>query len=247
MLRAVIADDDPYMRIILRKALSRISDVEVIAEAENGIKLTQTALSLSPDVVFVDIGMPELDGMESAKRIFNANPDVFIIFATAFDNYAKDAFEVYAFDYLVKPFNVDRIAQTIERIKKVKTERDENLLLKKQVESFNKKDPKIGIRSDNSQCFINIENIVLVTRSGRKTIIYTKNGPIETKETLRNLNQRLAGNHFFRCHKGYIINVNLIDEIIPWGNKTFLVKFTGINDTALMTFEKMREFRASYG
>lgn len=246
MLRVVIADDDPYIRIILRKALSQILDVEVVAEAENGVELLETTSSLLPDVVFADIGMPELDGLEAARRIFDANPEVFIIFATAFDNYTHDAFEIYAFDYLIKPFNTERIVQTIERIKKTKEERDENLLLKKQVESFEKRDFKIRIKSNNSQRFISSKDIIFITCCDRKTIIYTKNGPIETKETLRDLSKRLNDNFFFRCHKGYIININMVTEIIPWGNKTFLVKFADINDTALMTFEKIREFREKY-
>ncbi|HEY3374807.1 MAG TPA: LytTR family DNA-binding domain-containing protein [Candidatus Aquicultor sp.] len=246
MLRVIIADDDPYMRIILRKALARISDIEVAAEVENGEQLIQAATTSAPDVIFVDIDMPETDGLEAVRRISTNKPDTFIIFATGYDSYTHEAFEVYAFDYLVKPFNAGRIEQTIERIKKVKDERREVVLADKQAINPEKADAMVCVKSNNKQYFIKNQDIILVTRVGRKTILYTRQGTIETKQTLQDIDRALCSPRFFRCHKGYIINADMVTEVLPYGNKTYIVKFAGTDKTALMPLDKVREFRARY-
>ncbi|MBE0446647.1 MAG: response regulator transcription factor [Actinobacteria bacterium] len=120
MLKIIIAEDDPYIRLILRRIIEKISGLEVVAEAEDGIKLIRQVEKLMPDVVFLDITMPTMNGLEAAKKIFSIDPTIAMIFATAHDSYMREAFEVYAFDYLVKPFNLDRIRQTLSRIKEIK-------------------------------------------------------------------------------------------------------------------------------
>ncbi|MBE0448396.1 MAG: response regulator, partial [Actinobacteria bacterium] len=96
MLRIIIAEDDPYMRLILRRVIEEISGLEVVAEAEDGIKLIQLVEELAPDVVFLDIAMSNMSGLEAAKKIFSINPTIAIIFATGYDNYMREAFEAYA-------------------------------------------------------------------------------------------------------------------------------------------------------
>jgi len=120
MLKVIIAEDDPAMRLILRRVIEGISELEIVAEAEDGLQLIQLTEELMPDVVFLDISMPVLGGLEAAKKIFSINPTISIIFATGHDNYTHEAFEVYAFDYLVKPFNLDRIKQTMARLKEMR-------------------------------------------------------------------------------------------------------------------------------
>jgi len=127
MLKIIIAEDDPAMRLILRRVIEEISGLEIVAEAEDGMRLVHLVEELMPDVVFLDISMPVLSGIEAAKIIFSANPNIAIIFATGHDNYTHEAFEVYAFDYLVKPFNLDRIKQTMARLKEMRTAGNGNI------------------------------------------------------------------------------------------------------------------------
>lgn len=246
MLKIVVAEDDPAMRLVLKKVLNGISGVEVTAEAENGKQLVQKVEELKPDAVFLDIDMPEMTGVEAAREIFDINPKIFIIFATAFDNYTHEAFQVYAFDYLIKPFNLDRIRQTMERIKELQAEREKTGSVERQVMQLGKDNQKLLIQTNDSQKFINVQDIIILTRNDRQTVIYTLHGIIKTYESLQKIGERLNVSNFFRCHKGFIINADMVSEIFPWGNRSYLVKMLNTKETALMTVEKVKEFRDRY-
>ena len=116
-LRVLIADDDMGMRTIMRKIVERVEDFVLVAEAGDGKTALELVEKLKPDVVFLDVEMPEKTGVECARAIQDMDPNIVIIFATAHDSYMGDAFEVYAFDYLIKPFKVERVIQTLEKAK----------------------------------------------------------------------------------------------------------------------------------
>ncbi|MDT3698016.1 MAG: LytTR family DNA-binding domain-containing protein [Thermincola sp.] len=244
MLKIIIAEDDPSMRLVLNKVLQGIPDIDIAGEAENGRQLIQMVEALKPDVIFVDIDMPQMNGIDAAKEIFDLDPEIFIIFATAFANYTHEAFEVYAFDYLVKPFNLERIRQTIKRIRELKRERDKTGLVKRELPKT--ENVKLFIQSNDKCSFINLQDIILIMRSEHKTTIITTHGPVSTYEALKSLEEKLTGENFFRSHKGYIINANLVTEILPWGIRTYMVKLANASENALMTLEKVREFKAKY-
>lgn len=246
MLKVLIAEDDPAMRLVLKKCLIGISGLEITGEAENGRQLMQLVEEMKPDVVFVDVDMPEMTGVEAAKEIFDIDPKIFIIFATAYDNYTHEAFHVYAFDYLVKPFDLERIRQTMGKIKELKAERDKTGFFKRLAKQLGKDNFKLMIPANDRYNFVNMQEIILISRINRKTVIFTTHGIVKTYESLQKLGERLKNDHFFRCHKGYIINTDMVTEISPWGHKTYLVKLANTNETALMTFDKAREFREKY-
>lgn len=114
-IRVVIADDDAGMRLIERKMIARVEGFSLVGEACNGAQLLDMVEQLRPQVVFLDVEMPEKTGVECARVIQDMDPSIVLIFATAHDQYMGDAFEVYAFDYLIKPFKVERVLQTLER------------------------------------------------------------------------------------------------------------------------------------
>lgn len=114
-LRVLIADDDSGMRMILRRLIEKAESFTLAGEAVDGKQAIELAETLRPDVVFLDVEMPEMTGVECARVIQDMNPAILLIFATAHEGYMGDAFEVYAFDYLVKPFKVERVMQTLER------------------------------------------------------------------------------------------------------------------------------------
>lgn len=241
MLSVLIAEDDPAMRHILKKTLSQISGVEVLGEAGDGITALEMMKKLNPRVVFIDIELPGKSGVVLAQEICDINPRTMLIFATAHDDYTHEAFEVYAFDYLVKPFKLDRIKKTMERITQqyvqrapIPTNRFASL------PAGETSSAKLVVRQNEKLVFLDTKDIIFFTTEGRKTIIFTKKDKLNVTESLNGIEARLPGNTFFRSHRSYIINLNMIREIHPWGRSGYQINFSGTEETALMVANKAR-------
>lgn len=246
MLKVILAEDDHNMRLVLNNVLSKFPEVEIIGEVDNGKQLIEMVEQIKPEIIFLDVDMPEMNGLDAAKEICEVNPQIFIVFATAYANYTHEAFGVYAFDYLVKPFKLDRIKQTMQKILKLKNNLKREGLKSVNVSNLIGNQGKLAVQSNDICNFVNISDIVFMTRAERKTVIHTLQDKFTTYESLQQLEERLKGRNFFRCHKGYIINSEMVLEISPWGNKTYLVKLANTKETALMTIEKAKEFRDKY-
>ena len=124
-IRVVIADDEDGMRMILRKMIARAGGFTLCGEANNGPDLLRLVEEFKPQVCFLDVEMPGMTGLECATSIQDTDPRTILVFATAHDDYMAQAFEVYAFDYMVKPFRLERVMKTLERIRTVVAERSE--------------------------------------------------------------------------------------------------------------------------
>lgn len=229
------------MRLLLRKAVERNQSFTVIGEAADGKSAASLADSLRPDVIFMDVEMPGLSGLECAKRVFDSDPKTVIIFATAYEEYMPDAFKLYAFDYLVKPFSPERIAQTLDRIVLLNSHEEET---PPALVSYQKKWPgKLMIRSKEGITLIDEEEIVLIQREDHSTAIYTMNERHVTSEGLSDLERRLNPGIFLRSHKSYIINLTMIYKIYPYGRWTYIVKLKNTQKDALLTHEKYEEMQ----
>ena len=119
MLSVVIADDNPIQIQCLKLMLESIDGIEVVGEAENGRKALELAESLQPDVIFLELEMPEMTGVEVARELKSRQPEIYIIFVTGHPEYVLEAFEVGSIDYLLKPYNEERLYESIDRVKKV--------------------------------------------------------------------------------------------------------------------------------
>jgi Response regulator of the LytR/AlgR family len=236
MLRVVIADDNEGMRLVLRKAVEKAGH-QVVGEAANGEEAVTVVEAAKPDVLFIDVEMPGTDGVEAARRIQDLNPRVAIVFATAHEEYRKEAFEVYAYDYLMKPFAIERIAETLDRLDQQQQGDVLPPLLEKKAEPLRKVD-KLLVRHKDGISLVKMEDVVLIQRENRATAIYTATEKHISNETLSELEQRLPSPPFFRAHKSYIINVDHITRIYPYGRWTYIVKFEGTDMDALMTQER---------
>jgi two-component system LytT family response regulator len=198
-MKVLIAEDDPAMRHILRKALEEIPAVEVVGEAQDGLEAVRFVEELAPQVVFLDIAMPGKDGLEAAREICASSPEIILVFATAYEEFTREAFEVYAFDYLIKPYRIDRIRRTMERVR-IRLPKTEQVEVAPHTQQTNLK--KILAKEEGKKTFVSIGDIVFLTREGRSVIIHTIEGKVKTTETMEALEQKLAGNSFFRCHRG---------------------------------------------
>ena len=249
-IRVVIADDEEGMRMILRKMIAKAEGFTLCAEATNGVDLLRLVEQYKPHVCFLDVEMPGMTGLECAKAIQDTDPRTIVVFATAHDDYMAQAFEVYAFDYMVKPFKVERVMKTLERIRSVKLCAP---AVEKTAEPI--KAPRVGaaaggrimLHHKEGVNFVNQADILLIQRENRSTVLYATGGRrFETSEALGDVEERLNPQIFFRCHKSYIINLNVIDSITPYGRWTYVVHLDGTPQDALITHEKYEELEKMF-
>lgn len=238
-MRTLIADDDAGMRLVLRKAVGKFPGFTVVGEAENGEDALRLFEEMRPEVVFLDVEMPVMNGVECARKMSDIDPRTIFIFATAHDEYMHEAFQLYAFDYLLKPFKLDRLNQTLERISSSVACREEIDRSAPHIPS--KASEKLIIRNKEGITLVDAADILLIQREERSTVIYTSQSRFTTSEGLSELEERLDGSVFFRSHKSYIINLGALSKIYPYGRWTYLVKLKGTERDALLTREKYEE------
>ena len=249
-IRVVIADDQEGMRLILRKMIDKAQGFTICAEADSGDKVPALVEQFKPHVCFLDVEMPGMTGIECAKAIQDRDPHTIIVFATAHEGYMAQAFEMYAFDYMVKPFKMERVMKTLERIRTVVSEHAGGAASQPPLPAPRAAavaSGRIMIHHKEGVNFVNQADVLLVQRENRSTVIYATQGRrFETSEALGDVEARLDPKIFFRCHKSYIINLNVIDSITPYGRWTYVVHLVGTDQDALITHEKYEELERMF-
>lgn len=245
-IKVLLADDEAGMRMILRKIIERVDGFALAGEAENGRALLDMVRAQRPQVVFLDVDMPEMSGVECARQIQDEDPSIVLIFATGHEEYMGEAFAVYAFDYLVKPFKMERVVSTLERVRdRILRAPDADAL---PVPQRPKAAPgRLMLRHKDGVTFVDADDILLVQREERATVLYAEGDKrYVLPETLGETEARLDKGVFFRCHKSYIINLNKIDSILPYGRWTYVVKLSGTKHDALITHDKYEELEKMF-
>ena len=250
-IRILIADDDAGMRLVMRKLAQSAEGYELVGEAEDGIALIRLYDELRPEVVLMDVEMPGMTGIECARAIQDRDPRTVLVFATAHEEYMASAFEVYAFDYLVKPFRVERAMQTLQRIReRLRGPAVEAVEMSRQPEVAAAVEPVQGrmmLKHRDGVSFIDVPDIAMVMRENRSTVLLMKDGArYVVGDGMAELDERLPDDTFFRTHKSYIVNLNLIESIAPYGRWTFVVKLKGLKDDALITHERFEELQKRF-
>ena len=249
-IRVLIADDDPGMRLVMRKLVEKAEGCDLAGEAEDGEALLRLYDEQRPDVVLMDVEMPGMTGIECARAIQDRDPRTVIVFATAHEEYMKSAFEVYAFDYLVKPFKVERALETLARIRdRLRGGPGEAVLAEAPSRPRADTVPgRIMLKHRDGVSFLDLPEIAMVMRENRATIVLMRDGARYTVgDGMGDLDERLPDDTFFRTHKSYIVNLNLIESIQPYGRWTYVVKLRGLKDDALITHERFEELQKRFG
>ncbi len=238
-IRILIADDDDGMRLIMRRFVEKAGGFQIVGEAKDGRELIRLNEQTHPQVILLDVEMTVMTGVECARIIQDINPKTILVFATAHEKYMGDAFEVYAFDYLLKPFREQRVMKTLALIRSRLAEEAEERAVKPETPR-NVAPRKLMLRHKEGVSFVDMEDILLIQREERSTVLYLAGGErLVTSDSLSELDERLPDDMFFRTHKSYVVGLRHIDSITPYGRWTYVVKLRGTTHDALVTAERL--------
>ncbi len=221
-MKALVIDDEELARKRVLNLVEDVQEIEVIGECSNGKTAVEMINEKKPELIFLDINMKDMNGFEVLKQV-EISPKPIVIFVTAYDNYALKAFDVEAFDFLLKPFKDDRFFKTINKVlKTTKAEADTNFE-KRLVEFFHEYSQngiqlnsvsKIPVKQGNKTALVDPKDILYILASGYYAEIYVKSKKYVLRESLNNLAEILDSNIFIRIHRSTIANLNFVEEII---------------------------------
>jgi len=219
MLRVLIVDDEMLARDELKYLLTRTKEVDVIDEAENIEEALDKMVDYKPDLLFLDIQLSEDNGIDFAKRLKKMKNPPSIVFATAYDQYALQAFEVDAIDYILKPFDEERIVKTINKYKKLKHREDS--MEEKRGADISSIMNKLALSIEESIELVKMEDIIYTGLEDGKVVVKTIKQTFIVNDPLVILEKKLPQEYFIRVHRSYIVNSNHILEVQPWFNSTY--------------------------
>jgi two-component system response regulator LytT len=232
-LSAVIVDDEQLARDELAYLLQDIGDVEVVAQGKNGVEGVNLIREHDPDLVFLDVQMPGLDGFGVIKKLLDKKINLpKIVFATAFDQYAVKAFEVNAVDYLLKPFDRKRVEQAVQKARaKVEpsgASSDKLETLMRMLESQKPQTAKLLLKAAGRMFLVNQKDICFASiEEGTITVVTSGTSGMEGQSNCRTLEELLDSldpHLFWRAHRSYVVNINRIKEVVPWFKSSYQLR-----------------------
>jgi len=241
-LSAVIVDDEQLARDELAFLLKNIGDVDVVAQGKNGLEAISLIREHNPDLVFLDVQMPGLDGFGVIKKLLDKKVSLpKIVFATAFDQYAVKAFEVNAVDYLLKPFDKKRVAQSVQKARakmEPTSESSEKLeTLVRMLESQKPSASKILLKSMGRLFLINQKDICFASiEDGVISVVTGGANGMEGQSNCRTLEELLDSldpNLFWRAHRSFLVNINHIKEVVPWFKSSYQLRLDDKKQTEI--------------
>ena len=231
-LRAVVVDDEQLARDELGYLLGRVGGVEVIGQAGNGVEALTTITRLQPDLVFLDVQMPGLTGFEVARRMLDTQAPAHIIFVTAYDQHAIEAFEVNAVDYLLKPVDQARLEVALQRARRrVATDRPDGAIgdqLEKIVQLVadrQSRRERLAIKVGERFLLVQADDIIHASLVDDGIAVVTSQyAGTSSYRTLDELQARLDPTVFWRVHRSHLVNINKIKEIVPWFSRNYILR-----------------------
>ena len=236
--RALIVDDEAPARSELRFLLGRHARIKVVGEATAADEALALAENLSYDVVFVDISLPDSDGIELAARLAELADQPYVVFVTAYSEFAVQAFEVSAFDYLLKPVTEKRIDQTVDKLLATL-----DATSRQTVQQPARLD-RLAVNRSDKTILIELDQIYYFQAEGDYTRVVTEGGGYLASYSLKNLEERLDPQSFFRCHRSYIVNLGHVSEIVSQPSNTYGLRLRDPRKTLLpLSRRQTRELR----
>ncbi len=228
-LRILVVDDEQLARDELCFQLDQIDGVEVVGQAANGIEAVEALKRLRPDIAFLDIQMPGLTGFEVARHVVGTGQATHVVFVTAFDQYAVEAFEVNAVDYLLKPVEKARLEQTVHRARR---RLDAGAPLNEHLEKLvrmagdrQQRRGQVAVKVGERFLLVQADDVIYASLNGDTISIVT--GQVAGTSNYRTLDELQASLNpevFWRVHRSHLVNINKIKEIVPWFSRNFILR-----------------------
>jgi two-component system LytT family response regulator len=230
-IRALIVDDEPLARTGVRQLVEPLDDVTIVGEAADGPEAVQKIEAEAPDLVFLDVQMPEMSGLEVVREV-GVETMPLTIFVTAYDQYALDAFEAHALDYLLKPIEEERFKEALERARQQLRQQEADTLSRQlqgvlQEYAAQEEDESIErftIRTRNRIYFVDAEDVQWIESEGDYVALHDGADTHLVRKTMKELEQQLDSDRFLRVHRSYIVNVDYIEELRPLDHGTYQLR-----------------------
>lgn len=248
MYKLLIVDDEAYIRDELKFFLNAIENVEILGETGNGEEVMTLIDTLQPDIIFLDIELRGMNGLTLARQINALQTPPHIIISTAYDKYAVMGFELEVVDYLLKPFSEERIRKAISKVEALKEIQVESEIEKNDdlIESKDRIQEKIAVYEGEKLLLIHLDEIVYFQSFGNGITLVTKDHKYSSNLSLKELEQIVDRRKFHRIHKSFMVNVDCIQEIIPWFNYTCKLKLRGIEEELHVSRSYYKEFKERF-
>lgn len=235
-MKGIIVEDEYLSREELKYFIKNYSGIEIVGEFDDGLDVLKFLQENEVDAIFLDINIPSLDGVFLAKNISKFAVKPYIIFITAYKEHAAEAFEIEAFDYILKPYSEDRIISMLRKL-------EMNYNLEKNKNNENHTLGKINLWKNEKIIVLDMDEIYYCTAKDGIISVYTKDEEYLVHSSISEFYNSLPKDKFYKCHRSYIVNITKIREIIPWFNNTYNLKLNGIEKEIPVSRSKIKKFK----
>lgn len=235
-MKGIIVEDEILSRDELRYFIKNYSSIEIVEEFDDGLEVFKFIQENEVDVIFLDINIPFLDGVLLAKNISKFAKKPYIVFITAYKEHAAEAFEIEAFDYILKPYSETRIISMLKKL-------EMNYNMQNNIHNENTIQNKMNLWKNDKIIVVDVDDIYYCSAKERVTCVYTKCEEYLVHVSISEFLNNLPKDKFFKCHRSYIVNITKIREIIPWFNNTYNLKLQGIDFEIPVSRSNVRKFK----
>ncbi|AKG37141.1 LytR/AlgR family response regulator transcription factor [Paenibacillus durus] len=236
-MRAIIVEDEELARQELAYLIRANSGIEIVAQFEDGLDALKFLQTQEVDVLFLDINIPSVDGVLLAQNISRFSVKPHIVFITAYKEHAAEAFEIEAFDYILKPYSETRIKGMLGKLEAAFAQRSGGEEERSPVSN------KINLWKNEKIIVVDADDIYYASAQEKTTSVYTRNEEYSMGVSISEFHGRLPQERFFRCHRSFVVNLSKIKEIIPWFNNTYLLRLRDLDFEVPVSRSKVKEFR----
>lgn len=242
-MRAIIVEDEPLAQQELMFLVEKYSQIDVIGCFDDGLNAFKFLQSHEVDIAFLDINVPSIDGMLLAKNIHQFARRPYIVFTTAYKEFAVDAFDLEAFDYLLKPLSESRVKNLLHKLEFAQIPYDTMDANDLPQTHPNHLSATLSVSANGRIAVIRVNDIAYLEAHEKITYVVTAQGQYCLNQLLSEVLTRLSESQFFRCHRSFGVNLEQIDEIIPGFNSTYELKLSGIEKRIPVSRSNLKPFR----